>query len=67
MSVILNAMALVVVSKMQELVPVSGRVSSDNSSKPENSNSWLALTWKRNRRREMELKKASHKGIPIKA
>lgn len=37
MSIILNAMALAVVSEMQELVPVSAKVSRDNSSEPGNS------------------------------
>lgn len=37
MSIILNAMAFVVVSKMQELIPISGKVYRDDSSGPENS------------------------------
>lgn len=70
MSIILNVMALVVVSKMQELVPVSGRVSSDNSSKPENSNSWLALNLEKKQKEGDGAQKGKsqrhpHKGLVV--
>lgn len=68
MSIILNAMALGVVSKMQELVPISGKMSRDDSREPENSVIFdLFLPGKETEGGRWSSKRQVTQGIPLKA